>query len=132
MTDMEAVWLAAIVDGEGCLCVKLHDGGRPVLVLDVRNTDKAIIERCYALAGCGSLWWNEPTAPQRKAVATWQASGQAAQDVIRRISPYLVGVERRRRAELALQFPCYPLGWNRLSEEARAERQRIPREFRNV
>lgn len=127
----EFAWLAGMIDGEGTITVsKPGKYERYELILLVSNSDSAILERCLTIAACGTVGWCKPYRPDWKKPGVWRTRNKAAQEIIRQVLPYLVGDEKRRRAVLALQFPCNPIGGRlHITEEMRARRQYVYEEM---
>ena len=129
MSNAQRAWLAGIIDGEGWISV-LSCSGRNLLVLGVGNTDEAIVRCCQKIANGGSITSRLPQGFGTRVQWIWQINGLAAQKMIRQVMPYLVGIEKRRRAELVMQFPCYPNGSHPLTEKAKATRRRVYEEIK--
>jgi len=106
MTNEEAAWLAGIVDGEGSIVVAYRGSSRIGMSLSVANTDQALIDKCHQIAECGSISDAAPRDATRKKQWQWQVHCHQAKGIINRILPYMVETDKRRRAALALEFPC--------------------------
>lgn len=122
-------WFAGILDGEGWIRI----GTDFVLVIAVANTDSGIVDRCREITGEGKIHCRAPHNGGKRPLYTWSCFGGAAQDVIRMALPFMIEAEKRRKAVLALTYPCNPKGLTgehaHLSEPARAERRRIRKEM---
>lgn len=130
MGESHLAWLAGIIDGEGWISI-LCCNGRNLLVLGVANTDEAIVRRCQEIVNGGSITSRPPQGFGTKVQWIWQINGLAAQKVIGQVMCYLVGMEKRRRADLAMQFPCYPNGSHPLTEKAKDTRRRVYEEIKS-
>ena len=99
--EVDRAWLAGFVDGDGCIGIRQQANGEwnPTYIpyLTVGSSDTALLERCVAITGLGSV--NQKSSAgdtdargikQRRDGFTWRLDGQIASRVIRDIYPYLV------------------------------------------
>jgi hypothetical protein len=114
--DIDRAWLAAIMDGEGCIGIRRFDSYREekqqvyqdgfVVYTVVTNNDVPILDRCIELTGYGktALKQAAETTDDRGIVSRrdsfgWRLDGNKAVDVIRAIYPFLIA--KRRQACIA-------------------------------
>jgi len=108
MTDAQAAWLAALVDGEGCVGIwrerrpKNRSGFRYYAALEVVNTCRALIDAVSALLG-GNTWVKDGRLkPKHKVVYVARIRRSVVGEVLRRIVPFLI--VKPRQAEKVLEF----------------------------
>ena len=96
MSDVEAAWIGALVDGEGSVCYIVHPGqGRSTRRFDVGvvNTEVELLSACLRLTQCGSVY-HKPASPKGPFAETrpcfaWKISRWSpALALLRRIRPY--------------------------------------------
>lgn len=96
MTEIEAVWLAGLLEGEGYF--GLYRGDRPVV--EVKMTDRDVVERVGALFGNPNVVFipaaNERCQPQYRA----RVRGAGAVEIMRRILPHMGQRRTARITEL--------------------------------
>jgi DNA modification methylase len=125
-SELDRVWLAAIVDGEGCIHIHKRPAGQSAyskhtrkdgtqaeyvrtqdsygVMVAVSNTDKSIIDRCQAITGWGSVIENASGTHGRKQRQwKWTLTGQQSRDVLRELYPHLMG--KQRQARIAIGCP---------------------------
>lgn len=101
-------YLAGIIDGEGCIRVdkknptKANRLKNPVysLKISVKMTDFEIVEYFQNYFNCGSL--SKETFENKKDILRWEAVGEDAYEIIRKLYPYLR--VKKSQAFEALQF----------------------------
>ena len=105
--ERDRIWLAAMIDGEGCFYVHkrgagLHAGDGYIRQTDtfspaveVANTNLAIIERCLAIAGCGAI--SRQDKDRRQPLFRWTARSDEARALTREVYPYLVAKQQQAR-----------------------------------
>ncbi len=101
----DRVWLAAIVDGEGSICIERQrpvEGGRArdcyVSTLRVHNTSEAIVRRCAELTGLGTVRVQDE---RRQTVLVWCVYGENARAALAELYPYLVAKQQQARLALS-------------------------------
>lgn len=98
MTEKEAIWLAAILDGEGCI-----RWTRPKNVtsfaLTITNTNRELMDRVMVVAGTGRLT-EKVRNPRHSKAFTWQCYGNNARSLLRQMLPTLI--VKRDAAKVAL------------------------------
>ena len=112
--ERDRVWLAAMIDGEGCLYIHkrgegLHAGNGYYrkndtysMGLEVSNTMLPIIERCLQVAKCGTIS-KKQAGPRRQALYSWSVRSNEAKSVVREVYPYLIG--KQQQARIAYGIP---------------------------
>lgn len=105
--EADRVWLAAMLDGEGCLFVHkrgegLHAGDGYLRTTDnysaafeISNTHEGIIQRCVDIAGVGSV--SRQDKDRRQPIFRWAVRSNEARAIIREVYPHLVGKRQQAR-----------------------------------
>lgn len=114
MSDVEAAYLAGVIDGEGT--IMLYKANTVRLRLVVANTKMALLEWCKEHTAVGSIVVKAHANPRHSDSGTWQANAHAAEGVVAQIRPYLV--IKAEQADLALDFQH-----RRLQPELRADKE---------
>jgi DNA modification methylase len=105
--EKDRIWLAAMVDAEGCMF--LHKRGEGLsngqgytrknatygAGLEVSNTSEAIVQRCLAIAGKGSIVRQEKD--RRQPLYRWNLRSNECRELIRELYPYLVAKQHQAR-----------------------------------
>lgn len=94
-----AMWMAAMVDGEGCILVRLDN--RKSLpcyqtMVSVAGTAPVLMDKVLEVAGCGKLQntvksWGDKARPGRH----WHVTGRDAFVFLGRVTPFLVLKKRQ-------------------------------------
>ena len=101
MKKDDLIYLAGIVDGEGCVSVTYKTKARHERIrLTVSNTDRNLIDWLTSRVG-GSVSKNQPKG-NRKPAYHWEIYSSKAFIVLTLLLPYLK--LKKRQAELCLQF----------------------------
>jgi DNA modification methylase len=108
LSTPDAMWLAAIIDGEGSICFqdrKSRGASRSTysVRLSISNSSQAILERVVAICGMGGLGTPSPRWREdgtNRPVYGWQVTNKKAATVIAAIRPYLIA--KTQQADLAL------------------------------
>lgn len=106
MTDMEAIWLAAMIDAEGHIC--LHKDRRPDSIyyfanVGVSNTHDGIVNRVAEIIG--PRWVkirSRKTKPGFRLLKAAEIQRVALSDVLRQVRPFLIA--KQRQAELLMEW----------------------------
>jgi DNA modification methylase len=109
--ELDRVWLAAMIEAEGCLFIhrrkegqhngqgyfRKNDSFGPGL--EVANTSLAIVERCKELTGLGSICSQSPDQNNRRkqTIYRWNLRTVECRDVIREVYPYLIAKKQQAR-----------------------------------
>lgn len=107
----DRIWLAAMLDSEGCLFIHKRKAGQhngqgyyrtndnygPGI--EIANTSLAIIERIHALVGKGSICSQGPdeNARRKQTIYRWNLRTIESRDFVRELYPYLVGKQQQAR-----------------------------------
>lgn len=122
MTDVEAAWLAGLIDGEGCIWGRWPK--KKNVIVEISMTHKPTLERVQQLfpgrfakkiIGRGSL--------SLKPQWCWRTDTNGTRTLLRALLPYLV--TKRREAEIALELcarPVNPIRFDALTVEMKALR----------
>lgn len=110
--ELDRIWLAAMIDGEGCFYVHKRPAGQHAgdgyfrktdtysPAIEVANTHKAIVDRCLEIAGCGSVICQ--AKDRRQPLWRWTVRSDEARGLAREIYPYLVGKQQQCRIVCAM------------------------------
>ena len=121
--EMDRVWLAAMIDGEGCMFIHRRKAGTDSGArytkadgtevsyartadtygagLEVANTSLAIIEKCIAITGVGSVVRQEKD--RRQPLYRWNVRSNECRWIVQEVYPYLVA--KQHQARLLLGCP---------------------------
>ncbi len=103
----DRIWLAAMIDAEGCFYIHKRKAGLHAgdgyyrkndtysLGIEVSNTHAAIVEKCAAIAGCGSTSVQE--AGRRQPLYRWHVRCDEAKQLCRELYPHLVAKHQQCR-----------------------------------
>ena len=119
--EADRIWLAAIIDGEGCFFIHKRKAGSSSgakfkradgeevnyarvadtysVGLEICNTNLAIIERIQAVAGRGSIRTQTPEQNSRRkqTIYRWRCAPSEAREIAQEVYPHLVGKQRQAR-----------------------------------
>ena len=120
MDERERIWLAAMIDAEGCLFIHRRKAGQNsgarhtradgttvsyartqdtyAAGVEVYNTSLAIVERCRRIAGVGSI--SKQESGRRQALYRWTARANECRDVVSEVYPYLIAKKHQARVLL--------------------------------
>lgn len=141
MTELEAAWLAGIIDGEAQVTLQAKTKvqrtcGRRTYYsprVSIGMTFRPALDRIFELTGCGFVVERAQTNPAHKPLHTWTTTGRDATAVLARVLPYLV--VKKRQAELLIQFQetSYHRGGGRLlTEDEAAVKTALASEIREL
>lgn len=110
-SEIDRVWLAAMIEAEGCLFIHKRKAGQnngqgyqrqndsygPGL--EVANTHLAIVEKCMAITGLGSICSQSPQQNTRRkqTIYRWNLRTVECRDIIREVYPHLIGKQKQAR-----------------------------------
>lgn len=119
--EMDRVWLAAIVDGEGCFFIHKRKAGTSAhsnytradgteanysrtadtygVGLEICNTNKAIIDRVQEIVGTGTITTQSPQQNNRRkqTIYRWRVAPNEAKRLAQELYPHLVGKQHQAR-----------------------------------
>jgi DNA modification methylase len=126
--ERDRIWLAAMVDAEGCIHIHKRKAGSSAhssftkndgtvseyvrkndtygVMVSVSNTSEAIIDRCAAIYGLGSKGASEAGTGKQQRKQTlyrWTVTGDQARNFVRELYPYLLA--KQHEARIALGCP---------------------------
>jgi DNA modification methylase len=115
--EMDRVWLAAMIDGEGCMFIHKHKAGSDSGAkftksdgtevsyarkqdtyspgLEVANTHLGIVERCKQITGLGTI--TRQDKDRRLLLYRWHLRADEARQIVREVYPYLIGKRQQAR-----------------------------------
>lgn len=100
ISSNDAAWLAALIDGEGCIQVhkQVRDSGSPSYQLDVSvgMMDADMVEYAHRVTGLGTV------SLQNRGVWDWSVRGQQASMLLRVIYPWLL--IKKRQANIGVML----------------------------
>ncbi len=94
MSEVQAAWLAGIIDGEGCL-----DAPRGNARIRIKMTDHDVVLRAAELLQARTYW---ELAPDRKPLLVAQITGAPAVAALRAVLPYLGSRRTAKATDLIL------------------------------
>jgi DNA modification methylase len=124
--ESDRVWLAAIIDGEGCFFIHKRKAGSSAyskftkadgsesnyertmdtygVGLEICNTNKAIIDRVAEIVGGGTFTEQSPQQNNRRkqTIYRWRIAPNEAKRIAQEVYPHLVGKQHQAR----LLFNC--------------------------
>lgn len=116
--EADRIWLAAMIDGEGCMFIHKRKIGQSngqgyfrksdtySVGLEVANTHESIVQRCMDITGQGSICRVERESGNRHRnipLYRWNMRSNQCREIIREVYPYLVG--KKQEARLMLGCP---------------------------
>lgn len=105
--EIDRVWLAAMIDGEGCFYIHRRPAGQHAgggyhrtqdsfqAAFEVANTNEAVVQRCLAIAGVGSI--SRQDKDRRQPLFRWTVRSNEARSIAREIYPYLIAKQQQAR-----------------------------------
>ena len=110
--EIDRAWLAAIIDGEGCISIRRHDShsnadGNPrcqdgfIPFICVGNNDRELLDRCQEITGYGTVGVKDRPHTDGRGIHSrriyygWRLDGNKAIEVIRAIYPFLIAKKRQ-------------------------------------
>ena len=124
----DRVWLAAIIDGEGCMYIHKRKAGEKAYSsftkkdgsiseysrtqdtygagLEVANCHESIVKRCQEITGLGSICFVDKESKMKnrnQRLYRWNMRNNECRDIIREIYPHFVG--KKHEARLVLGCP---------------------------
>jgi DNA modification methylase len=130
--EADRIWLAAMIDGEGCFFIHKRKAGTPSyskftrtdgsevnyertadtygVGLEICNTNKAIIDRIAAIVGGGTFTEQNPQQNNRRkqTIYRWRVAPNEAKRIAQEIYPHLIAKQHQAR----LLFACPSNGDN--------------------
>ena len=103
-SKLDAVWLAAMIDGEGCLGImKDVRNGNLQNYLVVVNTNRALLEKCRKIVGAGNINLFKDENEKHRTRLWWRVNSGTAAKIIVEIYPYLIAKKEQAKVLLAFQ-----------------------------
>jgi DNA modification methylase len=117
-SEADRIWLAAMIDGEGCMFIHKRKAGQPngqgyerkndtySPGLEISNTHISIIERVMQIAGMGSICHQDKEGchkNRKQRLYRWNLRSLQCRDIIREVYPYLTA--KQHEARLVLGCP---------------------------
>jgi len=127
--EADRIWLAAMIDGEGCMFIHKRKAGQSNgqgyerkhdsfgAGLEVANTHLSIIERCMEIVGQGSICHQDKETAHKfrnLRLYRWSMRSNECREIVREVYPYLTA----KKHEARLLLGCPPSG--ELAERAHA------------
>ena len=113
ITDLEAVWLAAVIDCEGTVCVSASDRHRgnsfdihAQVLISVANTNFDLLDKVRTICDCGNI--NGPHIPKKgQPHFDWRVKNIGnCRRILERTLPWLI-VKKSRAEDLITSFGYY-------------------------
>ena len=128
MTELEAAWLAGIIEGEGCLQyterkrTEKRSGTQYTakeVSVAIAMTDKDIVERCAAIMGTHVTQLKKRKGQTKDVYRTTTTRWDRVETILRAIRPWL-GTRRGERADMLLDKCAAHTEWVTTGGRARA------------
>jgi DNA modification methylase len=133
--ERDRIWLAAMIDAEGCMFIHKRKVGQSNgqgyvrkndsygAGLEISSTDRVIVENVLRITGRGSICEQGPEQNDRRkqTLYRWNLRSNECRDVIREVYPYLVA--KQHEARLVLGCPSSGLDAERAHESLKAIHQ---------
>jgi len=134
--DIDKAWLAAMIDGEGCIGIRRYASYRKdvqqvyqdgfVVYLNVTNNDIELLERCIEITGKGKIYLKQKASStdnrgivSRRDSFSWRPEGNDAVDIIRAIYPYLIA----KRKQACLAYTLDTINKNKQREDGKVPKE---------
>ena len=116
-SDADRIWLAAMIDAEGCIFIHKRKAGQSNgqgytrksdtygSGLEVSNTSEAVVLRCMEIVGKGSICHQDGHGRKQR-LFRWNLRTNECRDVLREVYPHLVAKQHQAR----LSIGCPPSG----------------------
>lgn len=116
LSASDAPYWAAMIDGEGCICVIGAGKGRPNyrMFVNITNTNFELLDRLAAMIGVGALQVGARANPKWKTRGQLILNHEAADFVLRQTFPYLIA--KKEQARLAMEFMHLKRAWSRTND----------------
>jgi hypothetical protein len=110
--EHDRIWLAAMIDGEGCMFIHKRKTGQSNgqgyerkhdsygSGLEVANCHESIVRRCLEITGKGSICFQDKESRfknRKQRLYRWNLRSNECRDVVREVYPYLVGKQHEAR-----------------------------------
>jgi hypothetical protein len=111
-SPMEAIWLAAVIDGEGSIGLYHGADGR-ITIVQMGNTSSAFVKEVRRIIGCGSTIWRikfTSTHKGRKPMFHYTLKGsKRCLSVLQQIVKYLI-IKKKRAQHIINEIESKPFG----------------------
>jgi len=114
----DRIWLAAIIDGEGCMFIHKRKAGQSNgqgyerkndsygAGLEVANCHESIVKRCLEITGAGSICFQDKESRfknRNQRLFRWNLRSNECREIVREIYPHFIG--KKHEARLLLGCP---------------------------
>ena len=111
--ERDRIWLAAMIDAEGCIFIHKRKTGQSNgqgyvrkndsygSGLEVSNTNRRVVERCLEIAGAGSICQQD--GDRKQTLYRWNLRSNECRSILREVYPHLVA--KQHEARLAIGCP---------------------------
>jgi len=110
----DRVWLAAMIDAEGCIFIHKRKEGQSNgqgysrkndsygSGLEVANCSEAVVRRCMEIAGAGSICsqGSEQNSRRKQVLHRWNLRSNECRDILREVYPHLVAKQQQARLSI--------------------------------
>jgi len=111
----EWTWLAALIDGEGCIgisrCKKTTNHDTFSVYLSVANACKELLNKCVEITRLGKVHTSK--LGKNQLIYVWRVNNRYASTVIAEVYPYLIAKKEQARIVLKFQEGCKYRGGNK-------------------
>ena len=103
LSDVDAAYLAGLVDGEGSIVAAMERAARTTWRLTISNTDRPLLQWVRDVTGVGTIVSHVHDNPLHKDSHAWQCYSWNARDILLQLLPYMKLPEKQRRAKLVIE-----------------------------
>jgi len=101
LTEVQAAYLAGLVDGEGSILIAKAREGRNTWRLTISSTYRPVLEWCLLTIGAGSIVRANRYNPKHATAYWWQCYSWNAKAVLEQLLPYML--IKREKAKQMIQ-----------------------------
>ena len=133
LIDIDAAWIAGIIDGEGTVTLTYNHAGQRFKnpQVSVASTSYELLRMLKDMTGVGHISQKKKYQPQHKQSYHWQINtGKQAIDLLRSLLPFLRESKKWKRAKkLVSEWSTVTKRNGKYSEEAAAAKLKFEEEF---
>ena len=132
--EVDRIWLAAMIETEGCMFVHRRKAGSDVgggrkrkkdtfgAGLEIANTNPEIVNRCLEITGLGSICEQSPRQNRRReqVIYRWNLRTNQCKDVIAEVYPHMITESKRHQARILIAMPASGEDANKSWESVKA------------
>lgn len=101
LTEVQAAYLAGLVDGEGSIMLNPRAGGSITSRVVISNTHRGVLDWVAETTGIGNVQAHRPQDARHRAGWMWVTNGDGALSLLEQIRPYMI--IKTEQADLAVE-----------------------------